>query len=277
MPGIIQKFKDFLGGKKSDYKIYKSEILPNSKFRRAGKDKRGNINWQAQLPKEETWVDILNLVDMVKGFTPQLLAKLIKDLNSQYQRNLAKQKVKGIVPSNINLQDYWTLITVIACENFSDNLQGMADVAQSIYNRLNVPGQGYGKSIREIILSQNQYEPVSIGKSKGARWSNIKSRKSAIAAYVRTKGQTVSQATMAIENAVKAQKDPIMITSAKKWVQTRTEFLSDAPSDSNAVSVKQRKPIDKHNAFFWNYAGKTHFYDERIFGAFQMPDTVRMG
>lgn len=262
MADIIKKFKDWITGKE-DFKVYFSKLSPQGRFRRAGKDKSGNINWQIQVEKDGDWSAVTD-------------KKIIADLNGQYRANLAKKEIGGIVPKNINSQDYWTLITVIAAENFSDNLQGMADVAQSIYNRFNIPNKAYGKSITEVILSTNQYEPVTIGLRKGAAWKYIKSKKTAISVYAKTKGVNREEATKTIDNAVSAQKDPVMIKKARNWVQTRTEFLSEPPTGKDAVGMRQRKPTDVNNAFFWNYEGKLQFWSKEIFSATQIPDSVKV-
>lgn len=262
MSNIIKKFKDWITGKE-DFKVYFSKLAPETRFRRAGKDQKGNINWQSQTEKGGVWLAVTD-------------KKIIADLNGQYRSNLAKKEIGEIVPKNINTKDYWTLITVIACENFRDNLQGMADVAQSIYNRFNIPNKAYGKSISEVILSDNQYEPVTIGLRKGASWKSIKSKKIAISVYSKTKGVNREEAAKAINNAETAQKDPVMIKKARNWVQTRTEFLSDPPTGKDAVGMRQRKPTDINNAFFWNYQGKLQFWSKEIFSATQIPDSVKV-
>lgn len=262
MPGIIKKFRDWIIGKE-DFKVYFTKLSPNYRFRRSGKDNKGNINWQVQIKKGGDWSAVTD-------------KKVIADLNNQYRRNLAKKEIGDIVPKNINSQDYWTLITVIACENYLDNLQGMADVAQSIYNRFNMPNKAYGKSITQVILATNQYEPVTIGLRKRAPWKFIKSKKTSIGVYAKTKGVNKEEATKAIENAIKAQKNPTMIKEARRWVQTRTEFLSDPPTAKDAVGIRQREPKDTNNTFFWNYQGKTHFWFGKILSATQIPDTVNM-
>jgi hypothetical protein len=174
---------------------------------------------------------------------------------------------------NFKNKDYWTLITVMACENFTDNSQGMADTAQSIYNRVNTPGQPYGKTVRDVVLSKNQYEPVTIGKKKGAKWDTINSRAQAEEVYRITKGFTVDQAKKAIETAVQAQMNTTLGDAAGKWVGSRTEFLASKPTSTKAVGAKERSTKD--NAFFWNYAGKSEYYDKGKKTATSKPDTVQ--
>ena len=174
---------------------------------------------------------------------------------------IKKQNVAKKVP--IDNSEYWTLITIIACENFSDNKQGMSDTAQSIYNRLAVPKQPYGKTIKQIILAKNQYEPVSIGKKKGADWNNINSKDKAITGYMKTKGVDRAKASTAINNAIQAQKDLKLAKEAGKHVQSRTEFLANKPKGGGAVSPVERVSPKTNNAFFWNYAGKSNFYAKK--------------
>ena len=176
---------------------------------------------------------------------------------------------------NFKNNDYWTLITVMACENYTDNSQGMADTAQSIYNRLNTPGQPYGKSIRDVIIAKNQYEPVTIGNKKGAKWDAITTRAQAEEAYRITKGVTADQAKQAIELAVQAQMAKTLGDAAGKWVGSRTEFLAYKPKSAAAVGAKERS--EKDNAFFWNYAGKSELYNKGVTAATPKPDTVQRG
>ena len=172
--------------------------------------------------------------------------------------------------------EYWTLITIIACENFPDNKQGMSDTAQSIYNRLAVPKQPYGKTIKEIILAKGQYQPVSVGTKKGADWKNINSKEKSISAYMKTKGVDKTAATTAINNAIQAQKDSKLAKEAGKHVQSRTEFLASKPQSGGAVSPVERTSPKTNNAFFWNYAGKTNFYAKKDTAPKDKPDSVNL-
>ena len=190
----------------------------------------------------------------------------------QKAKEIAGKSALGVV--KIDPHAYWTLITIIACENYSDNKQGMADTAQSIYNRYNVKGQAYGKTITDVILAKNQYQPVTIGKSKGAAWDSIKSKNEAISVYAKTKGVDTEKATVAITNAISAQKDKTLAANAKTHVGSRTEFLATRPSSKSAASPIERTPSEKNNSFFWSYAGKTQYYDEKILSATKKPNTV---
>ena len=176
----------------------------------------------------------------------------------------------------IDNSEYWTLITIMACENYPDQKQGMADTAQSIYNRLSVPKKPYGKTIKEIILYKGQYEPVSIGKKRGADWNSINSKDKAIIVYMKTKKVDRNKATLAINNSILAQKDVKLSNEAGKHVQSRTEFLADKPKSGGAAKPIERQSNKSNNAFFWNYAGKTYFYSKNDLTAKSKPENVNV-
>ena len=213
-----------------------------------------------------------------EGWFRDLIAKFAEGWKSTWgsaglaATKVVKAKVKA--NPNFNKSDYWTLITIIACENYTTEKQGMSDTAQSIYNRFNVPGKPYGKTIREIILAKNQYEPVSKGKAKGAKWDNIQSMKDAIEVYSKTKGVDIKKATEAIVSAAQAQKDSTLASNAGRHVQSRTEFLAEAPNSKEAVGVVERTPKNANNAFYWRYEGKTVFYSKNLLAATAIPKNL---
>jgi len=205
------------------------------------------------------------------------LSKSTKDIIEK--EFLGETKEGKTIKSQMNStakKDYWTLITVMACENFSDQVQGMADVAQSIYNRYYVKGKPYGKTIADIILSKGQYEPVDKGTKKGADWKNITSKEKAILVYMKTKSVDQKNATEAINNAILAQSGKSYINNAKGHVKTRTEFLATPPKSSSAKSPVERTDKSKNNSFFWNYAGKNEYYAKKDFIAKSIPPEVKI-
>ena len=204
------------------------------------------------------------------------LTKSTKDIIEKYFLGSSSVKSDTSHQNKINRKDYWTLITIMACENFSDQPQGMADVAQSIYNRYHVSGKPYGKTITDIILAKGQYEPVSRGTKKGADWKNITDKSKAISVYLKTKGVDIKNATKAIEAAVSAQSGKSYIDKAKAHVKTRTEFLASPPTASSAASPVERPSKDRNNSFFWNYAGKTTYYAKKDFTPKAIPSEVKM-
>jgi hypothetical protein len=165
--------------------------------------------------------------------------------------------------------DYWSLVAIAAAENFVNNPQGMADVAQSIYNRLNAGG--YGKSIKSIVVAAGQYEPTF---RNPGDWKAIKDKNTAIKAYQNSKGVSLAVATSAIETSEKALKNPTYKSSAKTFIGSRTEFLASRPNSSSAVGIVERNPINLNNAFFWNYNGKIQFYNKKILVAQNPPSNI---
>ena len=156
--------------------------------------------------------------------------------------------------------DYWTLIAIIAAENYINNIQGMADVAQSIYNRFNIALKSYGRTIKGIILRSGQYEPTFNNRKD---WLVINSKETAIIAYQNSKNVSRKQAEQAISNAITAQRAPNLREEAKKFVGSRTEFLAGQPNSPEAIGMVERSPSNSNNVFYWRYEGKTYYYNIR--------------
>lgn len=232
-------------------------------------------------PLEESWVVGVWENESGKKYLREMslkdfLTRNTKDIIEKDFLETSSVKLDESLEAKINKKDYWTLITIIACENYTDNPQGMADVAQSIYNRYHVEGKPYGKTISEIILTKGQYAPVSEGTKKGADWKNITDKSKAISVYMKTKGVDSPTATKAIDKAVLAQSGKTYISQAKNHVKTRTEFLASSPTSSSAVSSVERSTKEKNNSFFWNYAGKNHYYDKKDFSPKSIPAEVKI-
>ena len=155
--------------------------------------------------------------------------------------------------------DYWSLIAIIAAENFIDNVQGMADVAQSIYNRFNVKNKPYGSTIKAIVSSGGQYEPVSKNQND---WNSITSKDTAITAYQNSKNVSRAVAEKAINNAITAQRAPNLRQNAANFIGSRTEFLASTPTSKLAVGIVEREPKNINNVFYWRYAGKNYYLNE---------------
>lgn len=158
--------------------------------------------------------------------------------------------------------DYWSLIAVCAGEGHPiENPQGTADIAQSIYNRLQA---GYGKSIKYITTVINNYEIVYKNGRKDL-FQSIKDKETAIIAYqFCTPGRSYEQAKRGIEASELAINNPNLQSKAREWVGTRTEFLSSQPNPQYSRGiVKEREPKSKNNAFYFHpkYKGYQYFYD----------------
>ena len=162
--------------------------------------------------------------------------------------------------------DFWTLVAISAAENYADNPQGMADVAQSIYNRLSARF-GYGNSIKQIVTGKNQYEPT-FGNPND--WKNIQDYYTAVVAYQNSRKVSFDAATKVINTSFKALTTKTYQDQAKIFVGSRTEFLAQNPTSNEAVGVVVRPPDKRNNNFFWRYDGKNIFYDKGITTA-QLP------
>lgn len=272
--------KDYRGwsqlNEQQDFKKYYIDSKPDWVYRRAGKDSSGNIIWQYQAKSGgKYWHKVENKSSLDK-------------LNAQYQRNLkvqGKAKLKSDPKSGSTAaggSDYWTLITIMACENFmtkdyKEAKQAMADVAQAIYNRYNTPGQPYGKTVKDIVLAAGQFQPVKDGLAKGAKWRDINSKEDAIAVYMKTKGRTKEQAEAQVGDAIEAQGSRSLRSKASTHVGSRTEFLAGKPGSKRAVGMVEREPTGFNNCFYWRYAGKTKLYNKDITSATSIPDSVKIG
>jgi hypothetical protein len=149
--------------------------------------------------------------------------------------------------------DYWSLVAICGCENFGDNPQGIADTAQSIYNRLATPNKPYGKTIKEIVIAKNQFAPTFNNRSE---WLAIKDEATALKAVIGSKGKTTTEAKKLLETSASAIKNKTYQKNAREFIKTRTEFLAAEPKSSGAMDVVQREPASKNNAYYWEYAGK---------------------
>jgi hypothetical protein len=153
--------------------------------------------------------------------------------------------------------DFWTLVAISAAEGGYS--QGIADVAQSIYNRLGA--RTYGSSIKSIITAPNQYEPT---KNNPFQWKVISSKESAIIAYQGWQNSTKAQALTAINLAYNAIQDSTLMQNAATFVGSRTEFLAYQPNVTITpipVGMVKRTSRNLTNVFFWKYSGKSKFYN----------------
>jgi murein DD-endopeptidase MepM/ murein hydrolase activator NlpD len=148
--------------------------------------------------------------------------------------------------------DFWSLIAICSLE--AGTPQARADVAQSIYNRLATPNKPYGKSIKEIIVEDGQYEPTFKNKNE---WYLINDQNSATIAVMNSKKWTKEQTTKALKETKEALLNETYQKNSRTFIGTRTEFLSEKPSSKEATGVVEREPKSENNAFYWQYAGKS--------------------
>lgn len=165
-------------------------------------------------------------------------------------------KNKPVAPANEKIiygdsADYWSLMAICSLE--AGVSQARADVAQSIYNRLATPGQSYGKTIKEIVVANKQYQPTFANR---ADWVAINDSSTAIKAVMYAKNWTMDKAKAELKNTIDALNNTDNQELARSFIQTRTEFLASDPTSIDAVGIVQREPLAQNNSFFWRYAGK---------------------
>lgn len=139
--------------------------------------------------------------------------------------------------------DFWTLVAIASRED--GDPQAWADVAQSIYNRL-ASGAYSGKTIKDLILGQMQYEPTwkfpkpGITGKPNSEWFAIKDAASAAAAS--------GQSEDAMKKVAAAILDPTLQKNAREFIQGRTDFRGYGVSGGI-----QRKSGDNYFGWYNNY------------------------
>jgi len=149
-------------------------------------------------------------------------------------------------------KDRYTLLAICARENYLENEQGMADVAQAIVNRL---GSGKYKftindtnAIASIITDDKQFEPTftsNTDQSSAQVWKDIKDWSSAIKAVQYKKGTTDAfteeKATEMLKTAYKAIY--YKLEEARSHVQGRTDFK--ATTQYTIINNDLSGPLEK--------------------------------
>jgi hypothetical protein len=203
------------------------------------------------LSAAETGGDISNWV--AKTFRGQIETGAQKTMRLMKEMR-EKNKPAGVPgagqpgdPSLINIQggdaDFWTLVAVASRED--GDPQSWADVAQSVYNRL-ASGAYSGKTIKELILGQMQYEPTWKFPRAGVRgkpnqeWYAIKDAASA--------GAAAGQSEDAMKKVAAALLDSNLQKNARELIQGRTDFRGYSVSGGI-----QRKSGDNYYGWYNNY------------------------
>jgi len=187
------------------------------------------------------------------------------DDQNQNNNTNADPPTKGKVIEG-NTADFWALIAICALED--GDAQARADVAQSIYNRIG-SGKYSAKSIKSVIVATFQYEPTFVkGSKKGIvsqEWKSIDSKKTAIKALQYSKGWSSETASNALKDSYEALKNPNNQKQAQKFIQGRTDFLSEnqglpGPRNKKDPSRKavMRDSNRPNNVFAWNFNYKTN-------------------
>ena len=152
--------------------------------------------------------------------------------------------------------DYWSLLALCSVE--ASGAQSRADVAQSVYNRLAMSGMAvnYGKTIKEIIIMKDQYEPTFKNIND---WNVINDEVTAIKAVANSKGWTTVLAKTAIKNTSIAINSKFYQDDSMKTIGTRTSFRATKRGVDESIPTEEqveRTPIEDNNVFFWAEGGK---------------------
>jgi len=122
-------------------------------------------------------------------------------------------------------KEFWTLVAICGTED--GDRQSWADVAQSIYNRMNAGVFG-GSTATGVILARNQYQPTWLlpqlrspnTKTQGSpnrEWTNINN--------IADAARATNQSQQYLLGVARAIKDQGLQNNAKAFVKTYTDFL----------------------------------------------------
>jgi hypothetical protein len=195
---------------------------------------------------------------------------LIKKTNNKYYggKNLINRRFalgeSSSAYSTGPSADYWSLVAVCALENSTD--QGRCDVAQSIYNRL-ASGIYKGKSIKELVIADKQYEPVGRAMTE---FKQTNSKETAIKAFMKSKNVNYDVAKNAIEKTETALNNPTLIESSKTTIRGRTDFYSNVLKDKEPYKTNLAK-----GGVDGNITNVER--DNQIFGCFVGPGAIKYG
>ena len=176
-----------------------------------------------------------------------------------------------VMKMDTDSRDFNILAAISALE--SSSKQGQADVAQSIYNRLQDKGQPYGSTIHEVITRDYggkiaQYQPAYTDPKGDEKqftapiWKAITDQDSAIDAMMyyyemSDKAKTRDQVLLEFQNASLAIQNSELQMEAAKHVGGRTEFLAGKVKGDDVVDRGDGTSFDQHNAFFSEYGSRT--------------------
>lgn len=197
-----------------------------------------------------------NISGWVEKSVEQLVKNKVTEAINELRKNIGMEPLSGQAgvpgpspePGDVSVSggnsDFWTLVAVASREDADS--QGQADVAQSIYNRL-ASGAYTGKTIRELILARNQYQPTwdypngpKIGPGiPNPEWTAIKDAESAAAAS----GFDVNTIKKVASNIL----NPNLQKNARDFIQGRTDFKAQ----NQGVTGISRS--NRGNVFGWHY------------------------
>jgi hypothetical protein len=236
----------------------------------------------------EDYTDIIakSVEDSVSKEVDETIRDLAKELSlrpvgreEMIQENIEKGKKDssldvgpGMTVTGGNA-DFWTLVAIARMED--SDPQGSADVAQAIYNRVSSGIYG-GKTIKQIVLRQGQFEPTWKYPRRGKtgvpnpEWHAIKDLASASAAT------GISQSDL--QKTAAALKNSKYQEEARKFVGGRTDFMGG--SNQPGPGDVRRKENAPNNFFGWFVGPAARAYGAKNPGparAPQLGDIVVMG
>ena len=268
--GIMGAAVDIALGQKPDARVYRSlasgisylvESIANQRTNESvisllrdirGFTDGGNIPASRELRNNYSSLNSEDLLSKVLGPTiEQRVNEAIKGIQKELQKKDVKPDRKGpgdrndagpdgnigVYPGSISVSggnaDFWTLVAITALE--TENSQGRADVAQSIYNRV-ASRLNFGQrnnTIKDHIIAPGQYSPV--GESNRSLWEGIVDKQSAIAA-IESHSRGRGRGRLLVDAAVAAITDSSLQKNAAEFVGGRTDF--------NSTSVYPQDPRD---------------------------------
>jgi hypothetical protein len=206
-----------------------------------------------------------------------------QNLNSN---NITLMNTGGIVGGaapKISVPDYHSLLAITALE--SDEPQGRADVAQSIYNRLHAADK-YGvnflqksTTLKDLINASRQYEPTFDNKKD---WQNIGDslESAAMAVMNSSKGRrynwTLEDAMSQIKETEKAIKDPVLQKNSQEFVKGLPSFRGTSEHDFIRKDLGDVLRNNKSNFFTLEDLEKNYpdYAKERALLAAPIPDML---
>lgn len=171
--------------------------------------------------------------------------------------------VVGMKNPKISQADYNALLAIASAEDTA-NLQGRADVAQSLYNRLYAARQ-YGvnfmqkkDTLKDLITASGQFQPTFKNLDD---WLSINDRNSAARAFANYKQIPIPQALKILAETDRVLKDPKFQENARRHVQGRTFFLGTSEQSNMKAGDVLRSPT--HNFFSHWDTENTPYHRER--------------
>jgi hypothetical protein len=206
-----------------------------------------------------------------------------QNLNSNNITLMNTGGVVGGAAPKISVPDYHSLLAITALE--SDEPQGRADVAQSIYNRLHAADK-YGvnflqksTTLKDLINASRQYEPTFDNKKD---WQNIGDslESAAMAVMNSSKGRrynwTLEDAMRQIKETEKAIKDPALQKNSQEFVKGLPSFRGTSEHDFIRKDLGDVLRNNKSNFFTLEDLEKNYpdYAKERALLAAPIPDML---